>query len=465
MRVVRFHRGTLVIEGFPADALPEGFRFDDRVGAPRAYASAYHRVVLDLHQRGIPYRDEARAYEPLQRPHQGARTPRDYQREAVAAWRAGGRRGVVVLPTGAGKSFVAELCIADADRATLVVAPTLDLVGQWYDGLKAAFGGPIGVLGGGVHEVHPITVATYDSAWAHMDRYGDRFGLLVFDEVHHLPGPSYAQAALLSLAPFRLGLTATFERPDGNHQQVVDLLGPVVYRREINELSGDYLADYETQVVLVHLSAEERAAYDEAYGTYRRFIDENGIRLGGPGGWSNFLRASARSSEGRAAHQAWMRSRRLMHGADAKLRFTADLLRRHADGRVLIFTNDNATVYEISRRLLVPAITHQTDLKERQALLASFGAGELPVLATSRVLNEGVDLPSADVAIVLSGTQTVREHVQRLGRILRKQEGKRAILYELVVVDTTEQRQSARRRDHVAYRERDGEAASGDPPA
>lgn len=453
MRVVRFHRGTLVIEGYPEAEVPEGFSHDPRVGAPRAYASAYHRVLLDLHRRKIPYRDEARAYQVLGREHQSARDPRPYQREAVEAWRAAGRRGTVVLPTGSGKSLVAELCIADADRAVLVVAPTLDLVGQWYDGLRAAFGEPVGVLGGGVHEVHPITVATYDSAWMHMDRYGDRFGLLVFDEAHHLPGPSYAQAALFSLAPFRLGLTATLERPDGGHERVLDLVGPVVYRREITELAGDFLAEYATEVVLVHLSAEERSAYDEAYACYRKFIEENNIRLGGPGGWSNFLRASAASAEGRRAFQAWQRSRRLMHGAEAKLRVTADLLRRHADRRVLIFTNDNATVYEISRRLLVPAITHQTDLRERQALLAGFSTGELPVLATSRVLNEGVDLPSADVAIVLSGTQTVREHVQRLGRILRKQEGKKAILYELVVVDTTEQRQSARRRDHEAYRE------------
>ena len=116
-----------------------------------------------------------------------------------------------------------------------------------------------------------------------------------------------------------------------------------------------------------------------------------------------------------------------------------------------MFTNDNATVYEISRRLLLPAITHQTDLKERRAMLAAFADGRLPVIVTSKVLNEGVDIPSADVAIVLSGTATVREHVQRLGRILRKQEGKQAVLYELVVEDSAEERTSARRREHAAY--------------
>lgn len=452
-RALRWHRGTLVIEGFPADEVPASFRHDPRVGFPRGPASAYPPIVLDLHRRGLRYRDEARAYTVLERAHQTTRTPRDYQREAVQAWRTGGRQGVVVLPTGAGKSFVAELCIADADRSTLIVAPTLDLVGQWYDNLRAAFGDPIGVLGGGVHQVEAITVATYDSAWMHMERYGDRFGLLVFDEVHHLPGPSFAQAATQSLAPFRLGLTATLERPDGGHERVFDLVGPIRYRREITELAGDFLAEYRTELVHVHLSMEERAAYDEARATFREFCASAGIRLGGAGGWQHFLRESARSNEGRLAFKAWQRSRRLLQGADAKIRALADLLRQHADNRVLVFTNDNATVYDISRRLLLPAITHQTGLKERQQLLADFADGTLPVLVTSRVLNEGVDIPSADVAVVLSGTQTVREHVQRLGRILRKQEGKQAVLYELIAEDTVEERQSERRRDHVAYRD------------
>ena len=153
------------------------------------------------------------------------------------------------------------------------------------------------------------------------------------------------------------------------------------------------------------------------------------------------------------ALKAWRESRRILQGAPAKLRLLEELLRKHRDGRCIVFTNDNATVYDISKRLLIPAITHQTDLKERKALLASFADGSLPVLVTSRVLNEGVDIPSADVAIVLSGTGTVREHVQRLGRILRRVEGKQATLYELVVAESAEQATSARRRDHAAYQQ------------
>jgi len=113
-----------------------------------------------------------------------------------------------VLPTGAGKSFVAQLAIRDADRSALVVVPTLDLMAQWYEGLLAAFNvDEIGLLGGGSHELRPITVSTYDSFHLHAPRYGNRFGLLIFDESHHLAGPVYLRACDTMIAPFRLGLT------------------------------------------------------------------------------------------------------------------------------------------------------------------------------------------------------------------------------------------------------------------
>src|SRR6202007_10001 len=108
------------------------------------------------------------------------------------------------------------------------------------------------------------------------------------------------------------------------------------------------------------------------------------------------------------------------------------LLERHRHDRILIFTHDNATVYKIARRFLVPAITHQTKAKERRKILERFHAGEYTILVTSQVLNEGVDVPAARVGVILSGSGSVREHVQRLGRLLRKFEGKQAVLYEVV---------------------------------
>ena len=119
---------------------------------------------------------------------------------------------------------------------------------------------------------------------------------------------------------------------------------------------------------------------------------------------------------------------------------------------MLIFTADNATVYQIARRFLVPAITHQTKTKERKTILERFHSGDYPVIVTSQVLNEGVDVPAANVGIILSGTGSVREHVQRLGRLLRKLGDKQAMLYEVVSRGTAEEFTSERRRQHHAYR-------------
>ncbi|MEQ1501765.1 MAG: DEAD/DEAH box helicase family protein [Myxococcota bacterium] len=444
--VLRFDRGTLLLEGLPDAEVPPGFVYDDRVKLWRAPAMAYRAAVAVLHRRGAPYDDQARSYTPLARPHLLSRAPRPYQLDAVAAWRANGRRGVVVLPTGAGKTLVAELCIADADRTALVVAPTLDLVSQWYDVLRRAFGDPIGVLGGGLRELEALTVSTYDSAHLYAERFGGRFGLVIFDEAHHLPGPQYAYAARSSIAPFRLGLTATLG------EAVLDeLVGPVVYERAVRDLAGEFLAPYRTEVIDVVLSPDERAAYDEATATVRAFRADNDIGRG-RSGFQQFLRACGRSEAGRRAFAAYRESRRILHRTPRKLEVLAELLAEHRGARCLVFTADNATAYEVSRTFLVPAVTHRTDPKERRRFLDAFGANTLPVLVTSRVLNEGVDLPEAEVAIVLSGSSTVREHVQRLGRILRPREGKSAVMYELVVAQSAEEATSARRREHEAYR-------------
>jgi superfamily II DNA or RNA helicase len=453
MWTLKYNDGTLIVEGGDMDLLPTGFVHDDRIGHPRAPGFLYRATVQAARAFDVPYTDEARIYTALNDlKHCAERTPRDYQRAAVDKWTETGRRGVVVLPTGSGKTFVAELAIAETARPTLVVAPTIDLIGQWHDRLRASFGCPIGLVGGGHHELHDITVTTYDSALIHLGRYGDRFGLLVFDEVHHLPAPGYIQAAECAIAPFRLGLTATWVDDPERQDMLLDVLGEVVYEKTITELRGDWLADYETIRIQVHLSDEEQARYEAARGQFKAFIAHKRIPLGSPRGWQTFLRAVAQSREGRAAFQAYQESRRISHGTDQKIDVLSTLLEEEHGRPTIVFTHDNATAYKVSRTFLVPCISHQTDIKERRAILAAFADGTLPTIVTSRVLNEGVDLPSAEVAIVLSGTGTVREHVQRLGRILRPGEGKQAVLYEIVAANTAEMRTSQRRRRHDAYR-------------
>jgi superfamily II DNA or RNA helicase len=318
--------------------------------------------------------------------------------------------------------------------------------------LRTSFGTAIGIVGGGEHTLEPLTVTTYDSAYLQMENLGARFGMIVFDECHHLPGETYQLAAELCLAPFRLGLTATPERSDGREALLARLVGPLVYRKEVGELAGSFLADYETERLVVALTAAERAEYEAERGFYLGFLRANGIRMATPGGWNDFVIRSSRSADGQRAMRAYQRQREIAFASSGKLDLLEHLLHRHRAGRVLIFSQDNRTAYAVSRRFLIPVITHQTKVRERSEILERFADGRYGALATSKVLNEGVDVPDANVAIVVSGSGSVREHVQRLGRILRRKDGKRAILYELVSEGTSETSTSERRRDHEAYR-------------
>lgn len=446
--------GTVEVRGLPqgSDLLPSSGRWDSRSRSHRIPALDYAALVLALHRQRIPFDDQARGYPTLKSGLRIHREPRPYQRDALAAWLAHLGRGVVVLPTGSGKSHMAVMAIADRARATLVVAPTLDLVRQWYDLLGTAFACEVGVVGGGEHRVLPLTVTTYDSAWMHMEHLGNRFGLVIFDECHHLPSASYAMAAQLSLAPYRLGLTATPERTDGRDGLLDELIGAEVYRQEIVEMSGRWLAEYDVERLVIELTEAEREQYAAARATYLDFVRSNGIRMSAADGWAQFVMRSATSVAGRQAWESWRLQKKLATCASGKMEALAHLLRLHGRDRMIIFTADNATAHEISRRFLVPAITHQTRVTERSRLLAGLRSGHYGALVTSKVLNEGVDVPEANVAVIVSGSGSVREHVQRLGRILRKQGDDRATLYELVAGDTVESFTSQRRRDHIAYR-------------
>lgn len=446
---LRFDAGTIVLDGIAREAnaeiVPRAFVWDERVRRYRAPAHAYRQVFAELIRKGIAHTDDARGYQAFDFIPKETVEARPYQQAAIEAWTAAGKRGVVVLPTGAGKTLVAEMAIADVRRSTLVVVPTLDLMNQWYDGLLARFDAEIGLMGGGYYELGAITVTTYSSAFRNMERIGDKFGLLIFDECHHLPSDVYRYAAELSIAPFRLGLTATPERADSNHELLEQLVGAIVYRREAQDLAGEFLADYKLERVRVELTADERAAYESNRKIYRDYLTRERINFASLDGWGQFVMRSARTGEGRQAMLAYRESKRIAQGTEAKLNALREIFAAHPHERLIVFTAENDIVYRISRHFLIPAITHETPIKERRLWLQAFNEGKVLALATSKVLNEGVNIPEASVAVVLSGSGSTREHIQRLGRILRPAIGKRAVLYEVVTLDSSEERTAERR--------------------
>ena len=450
---ISFKDGTLLINAPQDTELPikDSCVFDIRVSSWRAEACAYADIIMALHSAGLPYDDQARQYAALQLRRQALFPPRDYQRQAIEAWNKARRRGVIVLPTGTGKSFVAQMAMELSNRSTLVVVPTLDLMEQWASQLSKAFGQPVGLLGGGSKDIQDLTVSTYDSATLMMESIGNRFGLLVVDECHHLPGPSYQMLAKFSIAPFRLGLTATPERDDGMDDALDRLIGPICFRKDIDEMEGDALAAYRTETIPVALDEQELDEYLRQRQIYTDFIRANRINFSARDGWNMFLRACVRQRNGREALNAYLKQREIARAGKGKLDLLWLLINEHIHERILVFTADNQTAYKIGQRFCLPVLTHHTKIAERRSLLDAFRQGVLPVLVTSKILNEGVDVPEASVGIVISGSGSIREHVQRLGRILRPAAGKQAVLYELISAGTSESYVSERRRHHRAY--------------
>jgi superfamily II DNA or RNA helicase len=457
----RFLGGTVVLEGVPRSASPPApFRWINAKW--RCPAFHYRGVRPWLKDQGI--RNSIPRWRNLALLLQDKRELHDYQRQALKAWLAAGCWGSVVLPTGAGKTFLALHAIAQTRASTLVVVPTIDLLHQWYACLGNAFGTPIGVWYGGEKQLEPVTVTTYPSAWAHAETMGDRFKLLVFDEIHHLPAPTWHEIALMCAAPYRLGLTATYPEhsPDWKHGDrerlrwssvgdptalLDELVGPVVYRKHVDDLTGEQLAEYRTLRIRIDLTPVERAAYENAYAVYTGYVREAGLRERyGPGWWDAFTRRSAYQAEARRAKVAELRLKEIIQQARGKLETLDQLLREHRDQQMLIFTAHNRLAYQISRRHLIPAITHQTKAAERKAILDGFRAGTYRAVVTSKVLNEGVDVPEAKVAVILGGSASAREYIQRLGRVLRKRGDAQALLYEVIARNTVDEGIAQRRR-------------------
>ncbi len=445
-----YDRGTLIFHPPPRGKVwVEYATWDDRVEKFRIPAIYYRPLVEALQAEKINFIDEAKAFSPLELIPSLEMEPYPHQSEALLAWKLAGRQGVVVLPTAAGKTYLAQLAMQSTPRSTLIVVPTLDLMHQWYAQLEAAFPDvEVGLLGGGSRDRTPILVATYDSAAIHAEALGNLYALLICDECHHLPTDFYRVIAEYAIAPYRLGLTATPDRSDNRHNDLNTLLGKVVYHKTPEELAGTALAHHQIVQIKVKLSIEERDRYNQLIQERNKFLRQSNISLGSIQGWQTFVQASCRSPTGRRAMLAHREAREIALGTDGKLKILTDILTQHYPERTIIFTADNATVYRISQELLIPAITHQTPVKERHEILTRFKEGEYKCLVVSHVLNEGVDVPDARVAIILSGTGSSREYIQRLGRVLRKgtDHNKRAVLYEVVAEDTSEERTSERRR-------------------
>ena len=450
---IRFDRGTLLLETGACHkriARLPGMLWDPRVKAFRAPAWRYTKLMAASKSLGMKIQDNVRRPGPSPGPFEPIEL-RPYQEAALEAWELAGRRGLLALPTGSGKTRTALAAMARVGRSALCLVPTRVLLDQWHREISGFYRGTVGRLGDGERTIAPVTVATFESAYRHMQSLGNRFCMLVIDEAHHFGGRVRDEALEMSIAGIRLGLTATPPEEAEAAGRLAVLIGPVVYELVISDLAGSFLANFDLMTVSVDLSMQERRRYDEAMALFSPVFKR--FRAVSPSSdWRDFMRYAARTPQGRRALDARSRAQKIIAFPRAKAEALRMLMKQHQRSRVLVFTADNETAYEVARTHLIMPMTCDIGRAERDDVLERFRKGQLRALVSSRVLNEGLDVPAADVAVIVGGTMGKREHVQRIGRILRPAEGKKALVYELVVRGTSETTQSRRRRKGLVSR-------------
>jgi len=335
---------------------------------------------------------------------------RAYQEDAVKAFvgrgAAGTGYGVVVMPCGAGKTVVGMAAMAAIGRKTLIVTTNVAAVHQWMDELldKTDIAAEdLGEYTGAAKDVRPVTVATYqvltwrpdkDADFPHFELFRrERWGLIIYDEVHLLPAPVFRVVAEIQ-AIRRLGLTATLIREDGLEEDVFSLIGPKRYDVPWKEL-------------------EAKGFIAEATCREIRVLMDDALRL-------RYVACGARERHRIAAENP------------IKSRVVRELIDNHREDLVMVIGQFIGQLQRLAAELRAPLITGSTPNPERERIYADFRAGRVRVIVVSKVANFAIDLPDASVAIQVSGTFGSRqEEAQRLGRILRPKE-KNSHFYSIV---------------------------------
>ena len=367
---------------------------------------------------------------------------RDYQEKALKEFLDYEGKGIVILPTAAGKTVIGLKAIERLKQKTVIVVPTKNLLYQWiehltkYTTLTRDF---IGQLGDQIKEIKEITVTTYDSARLNLNQLRKNFNFLILDEAHHAGAKETLKVLEGLPAAYRLGLTATPDRSDKAEEKLFEVIGKPIKVASVSDLSKNgYVADFEQRTIKVPLDKDERENYNNLMNTYREYLRKRNIQIRTPEDYERYLIFRVNQDhEAKEALDAHRNARNLVFSSKAKLNKIEELLIEHLEDQVIIFSEFNDMVYDISRRHLIPAITHETKSSERNDILQKFNRGIYSKIVTGKVLDEGWDCGNVNVGIIVSGTGQARQFIQRLGRILRPKEGK-AVLYELVTPESLE---------------------------
>lgn len=367
---------------------------------------------------------------------------RDYQKEAIEKWKENNFRGVIALPTGAGKTIIGIKAIEEVRVPTLIVTFTREQLLQWKEQIvkNSSIRPEIGLYYSNEKEIRPITITTYQTAFRHINELSTKFDLLVIDEVHHLPADKFRGIALGMIASKRLGLSATPYREDGRHAELFKLMGGVIYSKSVEELiSKGYLAPYDIVQVKVFLTKEERQKYLELLTKYR--VYSGGKKL-------KELLELAKNGNSKAieAIRIYNEIKKVVNLASNKMTKLEEIINREKNKKILIFTQYIEQAEQIAQKFNAFLISGKTSKSERKAILDKFKRIPSGILVLTTVGDEGLDIPDASVGIIVTGTGSRRQFIQRLGRLLRPAGNKKATLYEIVVAGTQEEYQAKKRK-------------------
>lgn len=382
-----------------------------------------------------------------------------WQVRAVRAWVQADRRGVVEAVTGTGKTHVGLEAVAQAlaarERATILI-PTVDLQRQWIDRLTthlpdAEVAGLGGVDSGDIRRDDVVVALVQSASRRDLTAIGGRMTTLVADEVHRYGTDSWS-AALRPTYTRRLGLTATLERSDdGVDRQICPYFGPTVMTYNFEQaIADEVVAPFRLFLAPVTMRPTEQDEYDALTTTLSRALSS--LRAAGelrdnrplP---QQLAELSGRSDRAgglaRSAVMTTNRRRKLLAELDGKLAAIGKLntVIDHSQGTV-IFTQTKPMAERAAHRLrngnvAAAAMFGGVPDAERQQNLRDLGTGALRAIAAPKLLDEGIDVPSVDLGIVLAASRSRRQMVQRLGRVIRRKDGGRAVTFVIVYAPGT----------------------------
>ncbi len=384
-----------------------------------------------------------------------------WQQEALDAWRTNGRRGIVQAVTGAGKTQLgieaSRVEIAEGG-SVLVLVPSIDLMRQWKRKLAEQLpDARVGCMGGGMR----TDAGRCDAVIAVVNSIRDSpidprsgQGLLIADECHRY-GSSCNRNALNEGFARRLGLSATYIRADDGHLEVLEpyfgeMCYDLDYRRAIKD---DVVAHFVVALLGVRFDSDEQQTYDDASkeaGRLRlQLINRYNFTADPFGVFMEEVANGAKHWDGRVSIScrqylsAFERRRRVLAECNGKRWVLLQLKRAlgKATGTI-VFTESicgaNAAV-EVLDLIGVDAQAIHSELPaaERRAILEEFSSGSLSVIVAPRVLDEGIDVPEADLGVILAASRSHRQMVQRMGRVIRPKNDDRRARFVIAYVKGT----------------------------